>query len=111
MLISDKATIGRNLYQIRKHTGLTQIEVSEQANLSDRTYADIERGSVNMRVDTLIKICEVLHVTPNEILVCDDDDLPIAKESLLEKLNQCSSEHRDVALKLLDVYLSSLNLL
>ena len=32
---------------IRKKAGVTQSEVAEAADLSDRTYADIERGTVN----------------------------------------------------------------
>lgn len=69
MLIKEKNQIGRKLYEIRKKCGLTQFEVAEKASLSDRTYADIERGHVNMRVDTLLKICDVLKISPNDVLV------------------------------------------
>ena len=41
--------------------GLTQMEVAEAAGLSDRTYADIERGTVNMQVETVLRICKALH--------------------------------------------------
>jgi len=64
MLIHDFGKIGNKLYLFRKKTGMTQFEVAEAAGLSDRTYADIERGSVNMRVETLLKICDALHITP-----------------------------------------------
>ena len=63
MLISDLNLIGENLYHFRKKCGLTQSEVAELAELSDRTYADIERGNTNMRIDTLIKICSALKIT------------------------------------------------
>lgn len=53
MLLSDFSAIGNKLLHIRKHAGLTQAEVAEAAGLSDRTYADIERGTANMRVATL----------------------------------------------------------
>ena len=61
MLVFDFGTIGNKLLSIRKKAGLTQSEVAEKANLSDRTYADIERGTVNMRIETILKICEALH--------------------------------------------------
>lgn len=64
MLIFDMRAIGNKLLAIRKKTGLTQAEVAEAAGLSDRTYADIERDSVNMRTETNLKICEALHITP-----------------------------------------------
>ena len=68
MLIFDLRTIGNKLLTIRKRMGMTQAEVAEAAGLSDRTYADIERGSVNMRTETILRICSVLHITPDEIL-------------------------------------------
>ena len=58
MLIFDLRAIGNKLLAIRKKAGLTQSEVAEAANLSDRTYADIERGTVNMRIETALRICE-----------------------------------------------------
>ena len=51
MLISDLRVIGNNLLAVRKKLGMTQMEVAEAAGLADRTYADIERGSVNMRLE------------------------------------------------------------
>lgn len=50
-------------------TGMAQAEVAEAAGLSSRTYADIERRTVNMRVETILHICEALHITPDEIRV------------------------------------------
>ena len=58
MLCKNIAQIGNKLYEVRKKKGLTQAQVAEKAELSDRTYADIERGSANMRVDTMLSICE-----------------------------------------------------
>lgn len=63
MLIYDQITIGNKLLDVRKKSGLTQAEVAERADISDRAYADIERGCTNMRVDTLQKICNALHST------------------------------------------------
>ena len=95
MLISDKLVIGQNLRKYRKLSNLTQIEVSERANLSDRTYADIERGSVNMRVDTLLKICEVLDTTPNSILVQEEnqEDVETIFLQLTESLSQIDKKN------------------
>lgn len=99
--------IGARLLSIRKKLGLTQSEVAEIAGLSDRTYADIERGSVNMRVETILKICQALHITPDEILT-KEDSLPLQQHELFEKLNACSPKEQKTALELLSVYLQSL---
>ncbi len=107
MLIFDLGTIGNNLYKFRKSIGLTQAEVAEKADLSDRTYADIERGSVTMRVDSLLKICSALNITPNDVFVLDTDPV-ITEEAFVSAVNSCSSKEKETVLKLLSVYLNSL---
>ncbi|MBR1731666.1 MAG: helix-turn-helix transcriptional regulator [Ruminococcus sp.] len=92
----------------RKQQGLTQAEVAELANISDRTYADIERGSTNLRVITLVSICSALKTTPNDLLVEDDILTAQKQEILLGKMNKCTNIEKETALKLLTVYLDSL---
>ena len=74
MLLINTREIGNKLLAIRKKYGMTQNEVAEAAGLSNRTYADIERGAVKMRVDTIIHICNALHITPDEILTVRNDE-------------------------------------
>lgn len=113
MLIFDLRKIGNKMFTIRKSNGLTQAEAAEAAGLSDRTYADIERGNVNMRLETFLRICKAFHVTPDDVLV---DDAPVNKEGVLyqkqaniwEQLNNCSAKEKETALDLLEVYLKSL---
>ena len=109
MLLFDFRTIGNKLLVIRKRIGMTQAEVAEAAGLSDRTYADIERGTVNMRIETILKICQVLHITPDEILTEDRAPEEIQQEQLWERLRACSPKDKGTAFRLLEVYLHSLN--
>ena len=109
MLIFDMRTIGNKLLSIRKRMGMTQAEVAEAAGLSDRTYADIERGNVNMRIETVLKICKVFHITPDEILTGSDEPQSAKETELWERLNRCNSKDKETALQLLAVYLKSLD--
>ncbi len=109
MLVFDLHTIGNKLLSVRKRMGMTQAEVAEAAGLSDRTYADIERGTVNMRTDTILRICKVLHITPDEILTEENSCQTVQQAELLERLNACNPKDKETALQLLSVYLKSLN--
>lgn len=109
MLLFDFHAIGNKLLAVRKRLGLTQSEVAEAAGLSDRTYADIERGSVNMRVETILRICRVLHVTPDEILTENCSPQLIDQVILWERLNACNPKDKETALRLLETYLRSLD--
>lgn len=108
MLIFDFHKIGVNLYTIRKKLGMTQAEVAEASGMSDRAYADIERGTVNMRVETILRICQTLHISPDEILT-EEAPLPERRQQeLFDRLERCTPKERDTALLLLTVYLQSL---
>ena len=109
MLLLDMREIGNKLLAIRKRMGMTQVEVAEAAGLSSRTFADIERGTVNMRVETILRICEALHITPDEILTQSNTELTAQEEEILARLNACNSKDKKTALRLLNVYLQSLS--
>lgn len=108
MLLFDFRAIGNKLLAIRKKMGMTQAEVAEAAGLSDRTYADIERGTVNMRIETILRICQVLHITPDEVLTEDTNQEGLRQEDILQLLNSCNAKDKKTALRLLGVYLDSL---
>lgn len=108
MLVSDQQKIGVNIQKYRKQLGFTQVEVAEIADLSDRAFADIERGTSNMRVDTLLKICSALRVTPDDLLTEDAPDVIEQETDILIRLKNCSDKEKRTAYSLLTVYLDSL---
>ena len=108
MLIFDCHAVGNKLLSHRKRAGLTQSEAAELAGLSDRTYADIERGGVDMRVSTLQKICAALRITPDEILTETAPNPEAHRREAMAKLDACTPEEKETALRLLLTYLNSL---
>ena len=107
MLILDLKRVGNRMFAFRKKLGMTQAEVAEAAGISDRTYADIERGTVNMRIETFIRICGVLRADPNDILLEDNLDNR-SKEETLARLERCSGGEQETALALLRIYMDSI---
>ena len=108
MLILDNYIIGNKLLALRKRKGLTQAQLAEIAGLSDRAYADIERGTVNMRMQTILRICQALHITPDEIFTDNSEPCKLQEEEVLHLLNSCTEQEKETALALLTVYLNSL---
>ena len=108
MLIHDLRQIGNRLLALRKDRGLTQGELAEKAGLADRTYADIERGTVNMRLLTLVKICEALRVRPNDLLLSDDAPSEADQEAILERLKNCPPTARETAACMLKLFLDEI---
>ena len=108
MLIFDLRVIGNKLLFFRKRKGLTQAEVAEAAEISERTYADIERGSVNMRIETALSICKVLQITPDDILTEEPESNRIDEAEMMERLGGHSGKNKETAFAILLAYLNSM---
>lgn len=106
-LIKDYKTLGERLLKIRKNMGLSQEETAWAAGLSSRTYADIERGTVNARLDTILRICKVFRITPNDILVSEQNPDIIDMSKLDDMLNKLTEKQQKTAISLLKLYAES----
>ena len=74
MLISEK------IFLIMKKRGLSQKEFSEQTGISQSTISDWKRKNTNPSADKILKICEVLRVTPYELLAERSEERRVGKE-------------------------------
>ena len=61
--------IGRRIAEKRKKLRMTQAEVEDRANLSHKYLSNIEHGRSIPSIDVLMQIADVLHSTPNELLL------------------------------------------
>ena len=66
---ASRSVLGRNMVYWRKQRGITQQELADRLGQSRPSLANIERGRNNTPVNTLLRICEVLNVTPNDLLL------------------------------------------
>ena len=63
--------ISERIFYLLSQTGMTQKEFSEQTGISQSTISDWKRKKTNPSADKILKICEVLQVTPYELLAED----------------------------------------
>ncbi len=103
-LVKDYKSLGERLLKIRRNMGLSQEETAWAAGLSTRTYADIERGTVNARLDTILRICKVFRITPNDILVSEQDPDIIDMDKLDNLLKNLTEKQQKIAYKILMLY-------
>ncbi len=60
--------IGDILRRTRKSLGYTQEDVAEMLDLAPRYVSDIERNKTKGSIDTLVKLCNIYHITPTYVL-------------------------------------------
>ncbi len=68
-MATDYAEIGKRIRTIRKQRGLTQEKLSERCDVSPQYVSHIERSISIPSTEILLRICEVLEVTPDAILL------------------------------------------
>ena len=60
--------IGDILRRTRISLGYTQEDVAEMLDLAPRYVSDIERNKTKGSIDTLVKLCNIYHITPTYVL-------------------------------------------
>ena len=63
-----KATIASNLIRLRLSAGMTQAELGEKLNYSDKSISKWERGDVTTDVFVLMQIAEIFGVDVDYLL-------------------------------------------
>ena len=99
--------IGQICQQYRIKNNLTQNQVAELTGLEPRHISQIERGLSKGSIDTLIKLCNAYHITPDIILY----DLlnESVKNSISiydEKFKKLSKRDKESILHFIDYFLS-----
>ena len=103
----DRKRIGVMIQTKRSALGYTQESLAEAAECSARMIASIESGTVGMSIAMLLKLCRLLHTTPNEILLGEapDDET----KWLCDWLNDLEPQERQTAIAIVRPYLESLS--
>ncbi len=64
----DLNSIGSVLKQKRQEKGITQETVAKQLGLTRNHVSDIERGIHKITIQVFCGYCEILDITPNDLL-------------------------------------------
>ncbi|MGH7950376.1 MAG: helix-turn-helix domain-containing protein [Limisphaerales bacterium] len=59
--------LGETIRRFRKRACLTQEQLAEKAGLSPKFLGEVERASVNISIDALIRIANALTVQVNDL--------------------------------------------
>lgn len=64
----DQAKIGRFIAVCRKKQGLTQMQLAEALNITDRAVSKWENGKAMPDSSIMLELCKILNITVNELL-------------------------------------------
>ena len=80
------SNISKNIKDYRIKEGLNQKEFAELLEMNYQNYSKMERGVYTPSLDKLLDICDILYLTPNDLLL-EGRDFDDYKKETLEKLD------------------------
>ncbi len=102
-----KLLIGNRIRKQREDLGYSREKFAEKIDISPNFLADIELGSKGMSFNTLIKMCDVLHVTTDYIILGKTESTDNSK--IVDMFKQVDEKYIPYAEELLKVFIKSIS--
>jgi len=75
--------LGERIRELRKSAGITQEELGEKAELNYKFIGELERGQVNVSLDSIARIADAIGVKIGDIF--SKEKIPVQKTLVKEK--------------------------
>lgn len=82
-----RARLGANIASYRKQQGMTQLNLADKLNYSDKAVSKWERGESIPDVLTLVQLAELFGVSVNDLLT-DPNSLPENSGAMVERMEK-----------------------
>ena len=82
----EQEKIGKFIATLRKEKNMTQMELANRIQVSDRTISKWERGRGLPELSLLVPLCEVLEISVNELLSGERLSKEVYQEHLEENI-------------------------
>ena len=87
--------VGGNIKREREKAGLTQDQFSELLGIGSKSLSSIERGVVGVSLTTLLRICDILHISANVLLYEQTQQNDV--DSIALQLKMLNAEQFEIA--------------
>lgn len=98
----NQIKIGKFIAECRKNSNLTQMQLAEKLNITDRAISKWENGKAMPDSSIMLDLCKELKISVNELLSGEMIDMKnynkIAEENLF-KLNEGNEKKKKIILK------------
>ena len=96
----DLVKIGKYIAGKRKALGMTQKQLAEKLNMSDKSVSKWERGICLPDVSVYMELCEILGISINEFLAGEDIDAENVEKKSEDNIIQVTKDSKKKQKKL-----------
>ena len=111
----DRLAVGDRIRKKRVQLGFSQDEVAERIDRAPKYCSDIERGTCGMSTETMLAISECLDMSHDYMMFGEQTDEEARRQendelAVIHILSGCSKQQRDYAIRLLKLYIASMQI-
>lgn len=107
--VYDRIAVGERLQSRREALGWTRSKVAEQIGIVDKYYADIERGTCGMSIETLIGLSKLYGMSMDDLIYGQTENRDILKEqTLLRGMEGLSEQAQSYCVKMLGLFMEGM---
>lgn len=108
----DRLAVGDRLRENRTLVGLTQDEIADKIMRAPKYYANIERGSCGMSMETMLALADFFHVSLDYLIygISTKEEAAIQQNEeriVLHMLNSLPEKQRAYALEMLKNFIAA----
>ncbi len=100
------AQIGKRVKQAREAAELTQERLAELTDITPQYLSSVERGTVGLSVPILMRLCSVLSVSSDFILVGETTQADVT--GVAQRLSRLPQKHARNAERILNAYMEGI---
>lgn len=98
----DRTAVGARLKRQRKQQGWSRGYVAEKIGIVEKYYADIERGTCGMSIETMLALAQLYQLSLDEFIYGQKES---EEGDLAEQLNRLSPQEKEYCTELVYLFL------
>ena len=102
MIYDDKKFIGEIIKNARKKLKLTQAELAEKIDMSEKNLGNIEKGKLFPQINNFFRLLEVLNLSLDDFGVNSNNEFDEKRENLIQKIYLLGDAEIEIYSKLVD---------
>lgn len=106
----DRKAVGKRLQSRRKREGWSRKYVAEKIGLVEKYYADIERGTCGMSIETLIALTDLYGFTMDALIYGEKGELGIfgQDKTILQKMESLPPQLQNTCWQLVTLFVNGI---
>lgn len=92
----NQIKIGKFIAECRKNSNLTQMQLAEKLNITDRTISKWENGKAMPDSSIMLDLCKELKISVNELLNGEKDTTKSFDKTIIESITENEKNQKNI---------------